>query len=269
MQLLGHPIEHSLSPQLFNTAFKDQGIDATYESLDVLPEDLRTFIDSLKIEDKYHGLSVTIPHKEVLKNILQEISQEAKDIGAVNTVYRKDKTIFGENTDWKGVQYSFRNIPEIYKKNILLLGAGGAARACIYGLQKMGAQRISVWNRTPERGRKLAEDFGISFTDEFREESDIIINSTSIGLNEVDISPIPNELLANARYVMDMVYRETDLLRRAKENGAVTIDGREMLLGQALEQFRFFTEMEPPEEIMREIAYEKVASDYDDEMKIK
>lgn len=240
--IIGHPVAHSLSPKIFNTAFSALKIDATYEAFDILPEQLGAFIQEEKNLNKFSGLSVTVPHKEKIIEYLDEVSADARKIGAVNTIIKVGNKLRGENTDWIGVQMALGGIKNIKDKSFLLIGAGGVARAVVFALKEMGVNKITVWNRSKERGLKLAKDFEVNFSDSIPDKSDVIINCTSIGLEKGERVPISDPILKNSKVVFDVVYGETDLIQRAKSLGVKTIDGEEMLLGQAFEQFRLFTD---------------------------
>lgn len=250
---IGHPISHSLSPTIFNSAFKFLNMDCVFEKVDVAPEDLGQFIKTNKLNKEYSGLSVTIPHKENIIKFLDQVSDEAREIGAVNTVLFEEGKAFGENTDWVGVKNVLLRIEDIRNKSILVLGAGGVSRACLYAMKQMGVNKVTVWNITEEKGRKLALKFGYKFSPDINILANVIINATSVGLKQGEVLPISNEQFTQAEWVFDIVYgkEETELLIKANENNCKTIDGREMLLEQAYKQFELFTGELAPKEIMR------------------
>jgi len=198
-------------------------------------------------------LSVTVPHKEKIIQFLDEISERTQKIGAVNTIIKAQNKLIGENTDCIGVQYAMKNIRDIKNKSFLLIGAGGVARATIFALKEMGVSKITIWNRTIEKGLRLSQDFDVHFSEKIPDESEVIINCTTIGLKDGEVLPISDEILKNAKIVFDMVYGETDLIKRAKKFGLVTIEGKEMLLGQAFEQFKLFTGIDAPKATMIEV----------------
>lgn len=248
---IGHPISHSLSPKMFNAAFSDQNINATFEVREVLPENLVEFISNLRKEKFYNGLSVTIPHKEKIIPLLDFVSEESKKIGAVNTVYWKENILCGENTDWKGVVSALQPIQSIVNKKVFIFGAGGAARACVYALKSLGVEKIYVWDRNLEKAEKVAFDESVQVGDMKNINADIFINATPLGLKEEDVIPISDEKLKSFEWVFDVVYGETNLLKRARDVGCKTIDGREMLLAQAALQFKIFFGIDAPVEIIR------------------
>ncbi len=262
---IGHPISQSKSPDIFNEAFKSLEIDSFFEKKDVSPEDLELFIKTNCQSGEYTGLSVTIPHKENIIPFLDQISEDSKSIGAVNTVYftknssrtSENYESFGENTDWYGITEVLKVVPEIETKKVLLLGAGGAGHACAYALKKMNILNVSIWNIDSEKSKSLADKFGYQTTENINVEADLIINATSVGLNPGEVLPISQGQFAKAGWVFDIVYAKdkTDFLRIADINGCHTIDGREMLLEQAYKQFEIFTGKPAPSEVMRNVLF--------------
>ena len=248
--LVAHPVDHSLSPVMWKVAFLELGLDYTYEAIDVLSGELAERFDILKKE--YSGLSISMPHKEAIIALLDEISKEAKMIGAANTVTIRDGKTFGDNTDWIGVRETLAVIPNLKEKLVLVCGAGGAARSAIYALNMIGIKPF-VFNRSPDKLEKLNGNFQIEVINDINKlkSIDIFINATSIGLNEKDIFPISDEQLKNISYVFDMIYSTTDLSERAKRYGIKIISGKEMLLYQAVRQFKIFTGLDAPIEIMK------------------
>jgi shikimate dehydrogenase len=187
--VIGYPIGHSLSPKIHNAAFKKLKIDAKYEAVEVKPQNLKKFMRDFK--EKYAGANVTIPHKEQVIKYLDKISPEAKKIGAVNTIVNRGGKLVGHNTDvvgamvaLSGVMVSLSNHGTGFpfkNKNVVVLGAGGAARAVVYGLKRAGA-KVTIVNRTISRAKKLAVEFGCKYEPKVLSPFDVLINTTSVGM---------------------------------------------------------------------------------------
>ncbi|BCJ88557.1 shikimate dehydrogenase [Effusibacillus dendaii] len=262
--LFGHPIHHSRSPLMQNAAFRAKGLPYTYVAFDVFPEQLKTAAESIRILGM-RGVNVTIPHKVDIMACLDELSPAAKLIGAVNTVVNEKGTLIGHNTDGSGYVRSLLeetrlSLPDA---NVLVLGAGGAARAVAAAMALQGAKRIQIVNRTPEKGRELAERLGtfcpaeaVSYQDlpELVSEADLLVNTTSVGMhpNEQEI-PLPPDLLHEKLVVSDLIYnpRQTRLLWEAAKRGAKTHGGLGMFIYQGAEAFTLWTGEDAPVELMR------------------
>lgn len=258
--IIGDPVSHSLSPVMHNAAFRELGIKAVYGAFLVKSENLAQAVQGLKALN-ISGISVTIPHKEAILPLLDEVDETALEIGAVNTVVNYEGYLKGFNTDWIGVLKAFEEKGINLKgKKIVILGAGGASRAIIYAVKKAGAKEILLYNRTFHKAEKLAQYFGIIAYpwDKINQaEGDIIIQATSVGLKS-HISPISEEIIKRFKVAMDIVYLplKTKFLSLA-EGYALTIDGLRMLLYQGVEQFKLFTGMEAPVKIMEKVLYEE------------
>ena len=262
--VIGDPIDHSLSPNIHNAAFRHLELDHTYIAYKIPAGELSAGIDALKAI-KIAGFNVTIPHKIEMMKFLDEMDTTCKVIGAVNTVLNENGKLKGYNTDMIGF------LDPIKKKNftiknsqVLLLGAGGAARAIITAMIKEKASKISIVNRTQENANKLA-DFAkkiggnvdtISMQEANKLITDykFIINSTSIGMRN-EPSPISTENIGKNSIVYDIVYQpiNTDLIKKSKENGATIIYGYEMLLSQAACSFEIWHKMEAPYDAMKNV----------------
>ncbi len=260
--IVAHPVAHSLSPIIHNAAFEALNIDAKYEKFDFESEDLFEFLKKVKKENIL-GLSVSIPHKETIIQYLDEVSDTAKIIGAVNTVINRNGKLYGTNTDYIGVLHALcpnsalNSQLSVLKSSVLILGAGGSARAIVYGLKLKGL-KVFIANRTEEKAKDLAEEFDVNFlcnADLDKLIPDIIINTTSVGMFGVAVekSPYPKELFKKHQIVMDIVYRPlmTKFLTDAKNAGCQIITGEKMLLYQAVEQFELWTNQKAPFEIMK------------------
>lgn len=238
---------------MHSAAYAALGIDAVYLAFDVLPQNLEAAVvgaHALGIRQ----LAVSIPHKETVMRYLDEVDVVARTIGAVNTITRHDHRLIGSNTDWLGAVLALERETTIAGKHAVVLGAGGAARAAVYGLCARGAS-VTVLNRTLEKAKSLVKSLGAKqaglLTDLDPASYDLLINTTSVGLR-CDESPISIDQIAPGAIVMDAVYdpAETRLLRDAKARGAKTIGGKWWLVEQAVEQIQLWTGREAPREIM-------------------
>ncbi len=250
--IIGHPVRHSMSPAMHNAAFRYCGMNAVYLAFDVV--DLKGAMGGVRALG-VKGLSVTIPHKQAVIPLLDETDRVARRIGAVNTVVNQEGTLLGYNTDWVGAVKALEEVTPLEGKKVVVLGAGGAARAVCMGLEEAGA-KVHIANRTVRRAADLAALSGASWSglDGLGEvHGDVLVNTTSVGMspNEDEI-PVDPRFLDRYPVVMDLVYSplETRLLRMARANGAVVINGLRMLLLQALAQFELWTGRAAPVEVM-------------------
>jgi len=263
--LFGNPVAHSLSPLMHNAALQKMGIDATYCACRV--EDLEEAIEKIK-KLPLRGVSVTIPFKTAVIPYLDEVEASAQAIGAVNTI-RHEHTgrLKGYNTDWLGMVRGLEESIEIKKKSFAILGAGGTARAAVFGIRQRGGTPVIV-NRTPERGEKLAKEFGVPFYPLAQIKgikADCLINTTPVGMApDRERSPLAREIVGRFRWVMDCIYNplKTQLLKEAEEAGSTAINGLGMFVHQGAEQIRIWTGKEPPVEIMREVVLAKLKEDH-------
>jgi 3-dehydroquinate dehydratase/shikimate dehydrogenase len=250
--VIGDPIGHSLSPLLHNTAFHARKINAVF--VPFLVHDLRDFLPGIE-SFGVAGFAVTIPHKEKILRYLDDCDPLAARIGAVNTVViRGPGRLYGYNTDYVGVLRSLESRMHLAGSRVLLVGAGGAARAAAFALVQAGSI-VCVCARSPERARSLARAAGAQVVARdglTREYFDAIVNCTPIGMQPQAGSPLTMAEL-NCRVVMDMVYRprETELLRIARKKGIDTISGVEMFLAQGVAQYEIWTGERAPEMAMR------------------
>ncbi len=254
--IIGWPVSHSLSPAMHNTAFSALGIKAVYGLLPVRPERLEAAIEGLRALG-IKGVSVTVPHKERVIKYLDEVDEIAQEIGAVNTIINKEGLLCGTNTDWLGAKRALEEVTNLCEKEVVVVGAGGSARAIVYALVKSKA-KVIIYNRTFSKAKALAEEFGAqarALEELNRAKGDILVQTTSVGLGE-DQTLVPEEILSRFEAVMDIVYvpLETKLLRQAKEAGCKVIHGLKMLVYQGMEQFRLWTGQEPPMNLMEEAA---------------
>jgi shikimate dehydrogenase len=259
--ILGHPVSHSLSPAMHNSAFSRMGLDYCYIALDVHPSDLRAAIEGARAMD-FAGLNVTVPHKEAVMPMLDKMDPEASFIGAVNTVVNRNGKLIGYNTDGRGFMRSLEEESiEVKGRKVLLVGAGGAARAVSWYLAEGGSD-LSIYNRTSEKAGVLVGDLAINFKNVSQSDSlegigqaDIIINSTSLGLKPEDPLPFDPSGLKPGAAVVDLIYQETPLIRQARQSGHKAINGLGMLLWQGVLASELWTGQEPPHEHMKDIIF--------------
>jgi len=267
--IFGDPVKHSLSPLMHNEALARIGYDAVYIPFHVRSDDLPKAVESIRILDLL-GVNLTVPHKERGCALLDEIDDEARLIGAVNTVVNRQGRLIGYNTDGVGFLRSLAEDLEINPagRRILLLGAGGACRAALVALARAGAGSIVVANRTPERATALVAEFqpvfsGTSFAScSLTKEAlaahlpgvDLLVNTSALGLGGEPLSSLPWEKLPVFAAVYDMVYgfEPTPLLREAVARGHAGADGLGMLAAQGEEGFRLWTGRTPPSGVMKE-----------------
>jgi len=263
--LIGHPVAHSLSGAMQQAAFDELGIDARYELWDRAPIELADAVNELRSED-FLGANVTIPHKERVVPMVDRLTEEATATGAVNTITREGRRLIGHNTDVAGFKVALDKLVGRQKmpKQAVVLGAGGGARAVVYGLIREGFQRVVVFNRHLHRAEGLVKHFGRTAAHmELRAmpwhesiieveiaKAKILINATSIGLSS-DVSPVPAAALNEELLILDLIYSKTRLLRDAAAAGATTSDGELMLLHQGAAAFTLWTGQPAPLELMR------------------
>jgi shikimate dehydrogenase len=263
--LIGHPVAHSLSGEMQQAAFDELGIDAKYELWDRAPIELADAVGELRT-DEFLGANLTIPHKERVVPMVDRLTEDGTATGAVNTITREGKRLIGHNTDVAGFKVALDKIVGRQKmpKQAVVLGAGGGARAVVYGLIREGFQRIVVFNRHLHRAEGLVKHFGRTAAHmELRAmpwhesiieveiaKAKILVNATSIGLT-ADVSPVPAAALTEGLMVLDLIYSRTRLLRDAEAAGATTADGELMLLHQGAAAFTLWTGQPAPLELMR------------------
>ena len=274
--VIGDPIEHTLSPAMHNAALQALGLDFAYVPFHVLPEHLPQALDGMRGLG-IRGLNVTVPHKQAVIEHLDEISPEAEAIGAVNTIVNERGRLRGHNTDVYGVIESLRQDAGLaaLPAEVALLGAGGAARAILFGLlQRPEVERIRLLNRTVERARELAAEFDkvggrvsvAGLEDRSGEEIDaeLVINSTSVGMTpHPQFSPLgESNRFRRGMTLLDIVYNppNTRLMQQAEEAGAGAVNGLGMLLYQGAKSFELWTGKAPPVEAMKAAALEHFAT---------
>ncbi len=256
--ILGRPVAHSLSPAMHNAACRHLGINAVYVAFPVT--DLAQAVAGLRGLG-IGGVSVTIPFKEEIIPLIDELDPQAARIGAVNTVINRNGRLTGSNTDWLGAMAALTAKISLKGRHVLILGAGGASRAIAFGIIQAGG-RVSLTDVDQARATALVKDLGgeaIPLNTLGDCPASVLVNATPVGMApDVEGIPLSPDLLGRFEVVMDIVYQplETRLLREAKSRGCAAIDGLQMLIHQGAAQFKLFTDREAPANIMAQAAYE-------------
>ncbi|HAG51752.1 MAG TPA: shikimate dehydrogenase [Deltaproteobacteria bacterium] len=269
--IFGYPISHTLSPAMHNAVIKALGLDMVYLPFEVKPSNLKEAINGIKSLGII-GVNITIPHKESVIRFLDDISEEARLVGAVNTIVNKDRKLVGYNTDGSGYMASLKEELGFNPKSkrIIIIGAGGAARGILAALATQKPKSITVANRTLSRAVSLIKAFKGKFRDTRFEaidldnnmlkmsfnSVDLLINTTSVGMKQSKALKIPLETLPKIAIVSDIIYNplETLLLKKAKKIGLTTHGGLGMLVHQGARSFKLWTGMDAPMNVMRKAA---------------
>ena len=263
--VIGNPVAHSMSPAILNAAFREAGLNAVYVPFKV-ECDVVEFVNAFR-ELEVMGYSVTIPHKQRVITAMEEVDAVVEKTGAMNTVVNREGRLFGANTDLPGALKALENAAggedALRGKRVLLLGAGGAARALAFGLISRGASLV-IANRTHERGVKLAGEVGCEccrLADIASCDADILVNTTAVGMYpKVEATPVPREALKPGMLVFDAVYNppETRLLREAEEAGCKTVSGVAWFVNQAALQFELWTDLPAPRGVIERVLRERL-----------
>jgi shikimate dehydrogenase len=269
--ILGFPLKHSLSPVFQQAAFDHYGLNMEYQAWEVKPEELAETVFRLK-GTKVLGANVTVPHKEAVIPLLDEVEDTAREMGAVNTIVKRDGSLAGHNTDVSGFLRGLREEGgfDPAGRAALLVGAGGAARAVAFGLLGAGASRLVIVNRGPERAQRLAAELVSRFgaRAEARpwdglsgavRDCHLVVNATTLGMLHSPgegQSPLTAGDIPKGALIYDLVYNplETPLLREAKKAGAGAVGGLTMLIYQGASAFEMWTGRPAPVEIMFQAA---------------
>ena len=272
--IIGDPVGHSLSPVMHNAAFKELGLNIVYVAFPVKTDKLEDAITGAKSLGLL-GLNVTMPHKNAVIQYLDETDSTAKAIGAVNAILNERGKLFGYNTDGKGAMIALQeNCADPEEQKMLLLGAGGAAKAIAFQAAQE-TDELVILNRTEEKAEQLAELIHKTFGTKVKgkalsaevlkeelETTNVLVNATSVGMSpDVNVSPVPSDLLHSNLCVMDIVYTplETKLMKDATTVGAKVVSGLEMLLYQGAVAFEIWTNCPAPVEVMKKAALNKLA----------
>ena len=255
--LFGYPVEHTLSPVMQNAAFDHLGLNCCYLPFSVPPDSLKQAVESIRALGLL-GANLTIPHKEAVIPFLDHLDEEAAIIKAVNTIVNHEGKLTGYNTDGKGFMRSLdENLVSPVGKQVLIIGAGGSARAISYYLGRE-AGGLCLYNRSRDKAKTLAtyllsQGGAVRVIQSLRDlkEFDIIINATSLGLKTSDPLPFDTAFLSPSQVVCDLIYHKTELCLKAEAKGCKTIGGAGMLLWQGALAFELWTGAVPPIEIMR------------------
>lgn len=252
--IMGWPVTHSLSPAIQNRAFRELGLNKVYVPFPV--REAGAALAGFRALG-VRGVSVTIPHKQEVIPFLDTIDPVAARIGAVNTLLIEDGRVHGCNTDWQGANQALAEVVPLSGCRILLLGAGGSARALGFGFLEAGAE-VVIASRTPSRGQALAAEMNCQWhplAEAGKIKAEVMVNATSVGMSPAtEAMPVPGGILSAYQVVMDIVYSplETRLLQEAAGAGCRVIDGLAMLLYQGAAQFKIWTGQTPPIEAMRQ-----------------
>ena len=277
--LLGKNISYSLSPVMHNTAFRAMAIEAEYKIFDLPENEVDNFFSRLKTGE-ISGCNVTVPYKEKALEFLEKCEGPAGNIGAVNTVARRDMKLYGYNTDYEGFVESLtgRDTGDLNfnpkGKEVFIFGAGGAARAVIYSLMTLGAKRIAIADMDQKKAENLASAVSARYEgdslitvvndetkyDEFISKSELLINATPCGMKKDDPGLFDYKYIHEDLFVFDLIYmHETPLVKEAKSRGAGGINGVNMLLYQAAKSFAIWVGKNAPLEVMRKVLLERIA----------
>jgi shikimate dehydrogenase len=247
--VIGNPIQHSLSPKLHNHWLKRNKIDAIYEKKLVDDHNIKEIITGIK-ENKIQGINITVPFKKKIIEFVDELSDEAKETQSVNTIYKNDNKLIGHNTDISGFELSLRHIKyNVNERKVFILGSGGVVSSIVLALKKMKPSQIILSNRTQSKAEKIKAMFkGLEIV-KWGEvpDFDLIINATSLGLNEADDLDLDYEKIGKNKHFYDVIYnpKETNFLKKGKLYGHSTTNGKMMFIYQAHQSFTIWHKIMP------------------------
>ena len=269
--LLGYPLKHSVSSVFQQAAFDHFSLPIKYVNLNVDSSELPDAVSKLR-QNIFLGANVTIPYKEKIIHLIDEVSDLALNVGAINTILNSSGKLFGFNTDVDGFidSLKFKLNLNLYNKNIVVIGAGGASRAAVYGLFRENVGSVTVYNRTLERSKIMSiqfPDLCIAKTiDDLKKaciNADLIVNCTSVGMAHTDtedVSPIDVELISEGSMVFDMVYNpnRTKLIKECEQRKIKVVGGLWMLVYQGAKSFKIWTNKEAPTDLMYDAAMKAI-----------
>ncbi|KMJ60204.1 shikimate dehydrogenase [Bacillus sp. LL01] len=267
--VIGAPIAQSMSPLIHNDAFQQLGYNADYHAFHIEPNKLNAAVDGMRALG-VSGFNVTIPHKGAIIPLLDEVDEAACRIGAVNTVVNKNGVLVGYNTDGRGYVEALKEITPLENKNILIIGAGGAARAIFYTLAQEQGVQIDLYNRTSSKSADLIHEFSLNHLAqsisidkalEKLEDYDLVVQTTSVGMfPHTEDTPLPLKSIKHGAIFSDIIYNpyETKLLKDAKALGAVTQNGVHMFAYQAALAFEHWTGHLPDTDRMKNLVKEQL-----------
>ena len=242
--IVAEKLGHSLSPTIHNYWLKQNRIIATYQKKELKPTQIDQFINKFKKDNQHLGFNVTIPYKETFFQYCNKVSNRAKKIKSINLIYKNNNVIIGDNTDALGFKKTYQKLKVKNVKNVLLIGAGGAARSVLYTLNEKNIENIDIFARTLNRKKSLSLDFHFkkftNKTSNLSKKYDLIINSSSAGMLHQDKMKKPIiELVPYAKYIIDIVYNplQTELILEANKNNIPCMGGLTMLVEQAKPSF--------------------------------
>ena len=247
--VIGNPIEHSLSPKLHNYWIKKNKIDAAYDKKLLNESDIEDIISQVKKEN-IGGINVTVPFKKTVISFVDELTSEANESQSINTIYKENDKVIGHNTDMAGFELGLRHINyNVKDKKIFILGAGGVVPSIILALKKMGASKVILSNRTKKKAEDLKKSFSYLEIIDWGEtpEFHMIINATSIGLNEGDEIKLDYADIGPNKFFYDVIYnpKQTNFLKKAKMFGNQTENGKMMFIYQAHQAFTIWHKIMP------------------------
>jgi len=255
--VIGNPVEHSLSPKLHNYWIKKNNINAMYDKKQLGENEIKGIINEVKNE-KINGINVTVPFKKSVIPFLDELTQLAKETQSVNTIFKKDNKIVGDNTDVGGFKQSLEYINyNVKNKKVFILGAGGVVPSILKALEKLGAAKVYISNRTKEKAKNLENNYKTSLDLETLDwgqspDFDIIINATSLGLKnndkiELDYNKYKPKFFGKKKLFYDVIYNpgKTNFLSKGKESGNETTNGKMMFICQAQLSFKIWHNILP------------------------
>ena len=255
--VIGNPIKHSLSPKLHNHWFKENNIDALYDKEELKESDISRIIDEIK-KEKINGINVTIPFKKSVIPFLDKLNPLAEQVQSVNTIFKKDNKVIGDNTDVVGFEKGLNHINYSTKnKKIFILGAGGVVSSIILALKRLGISKITVSNRTKTKAEKLKKIFSDLEIINWGEKTnfDMIINATSLGLKKEDKIKLDVSKIGSNKLFYDVIYNpnKTNFLLKGEELGNQVENGKMMFLYQAQASFQMWTGVLPEinDEVLR------------------
>lgn len=254
--------QNSLGPAMHNAGFEAMGLNFIF--LPITTNDVKAGIAGVRGLN-LPGTTVSMPHKQTVMQYLDRVDSVAKTIGAVNTIANREGVLTGYNSDWVGATNALKEATSLDGKRVVLLGAGGAARAIVYGLRQNGAS-VTILNRDAGKGRQLARDFDASFGGTLEDlggfaDYDVLVNATSVGFGTEE-SPVAADAIKRGIVVLDAVFvpTMTTLLKSAQARGCTVVPGYRMLIHQALFQFELFTGQKPPFAVMEKALLAAVAA---------
>ncbi|MDR0820313.1 MAG: shikimate dehydrogenase [Endomicrobium sp.] len=245
--ILGYPVKHSFSPQMQNKWFEKENLNCVYLAFEPKPEDLKKTVESLKLLG-FQGVNITIPHKIEVMKYVDSIDKSAKKIGSVNTIAFKGGKLYGYNTDHLGFSQDLTaKKVSLKNKNVLVIGAGGGARAIVYALKESKAKNIYIANRTLKNAEQIVKMFKIKAVDinkigEVLSEADLLVNTSACGMKKTDVLPFKADKIKNGLIVYDLIYNKvTPFTKLAEDKGLKIFTGVGMLIRQGACGFKIWT----------------------------